>query len=115
MALIYHITDMPQWQDALNRGAVRPPSLKAEGFIHFSTAAQLAATVQRHFPHLEELVVLHVPEARVQQHLRYEPATGGELFPHLYAALPLTAITDVSIVLREADGGLDWPPGLLTD
>lgn len=68
------------------------PSLRTEGFIHCSTAAQLPATVERHYPGVADLVVLSVDPDRLAGELRWEESNGGERFPHVYGPIPAGAI-----------------------
>jgi uncharacterized protein (DUF952 family) len=35
--------------------------------------------------------------------IKWEPSRGGDLFPHLYAALPLTAVRSVEPLSDEAE------------
>ena len=64
----------------------------ADGFIHFSTAEQVAETAARHFAGQQDLVLAAIDAAMLGAALRYEPSRGGALFPHLYGTLPLTAV-----------------------
>ena len=57
----------------------------ADGFIHFSTAAQVRDTAAKHFSGQPDLLLVAVPAEAVATHLRWEPSRGGALFPHLYA------------------------------
>ncbi|UZF92275.1 DUF952 domain-containing protein [Bosea sp. NBC_00550] len=93
MPLIYKICPAPLWQEAERNGrfAGAPVDL-ADGYIHFSTAAQLAETVAKHFAGQDGLLLIAIDDARLGPALRYEPSRGGALFPHLYAPLdPKTA------------------------
>lgn len=65
----------------------------ADGYIHFSTAAQLAETLRLHFAGQGGLVLLAVRSADLGTALVWEPSRGGALFPHLYGGpLPTAAI-----------------------
>ena len=55
----------------------------ADGYIHLSTADQLAGTLAKHFTREEGLVLLAL-EADALEPLEWEPSRGGALFPHLY-------------------------------
>jgi len=59
----------------------------ADGYIHFSTAAQAGETAARHFRGQSDLVVLEVEADDLGGAIRWEPSRGGALFPHLYGAL----------------------------
>jgi uncharacterized protein (DUF952 family) len=63
-----------------------------DGFIHFSAAHQLAATLAKYFVGQEGLVLLAVDPARLGPALKWETSRGGALFPHLYAPLDLAAV-----------------------
>ena len=65
---------------------------RADGFIHFSTASQVRASAAKHRQGEPDLLLLEVDAARLGPELRWEEARGGEMFPHLYGALPLAAI-----------------------
>lgn len=56
----------------------------ADGYIHFSTAAQAAETAAKHFADEDDLVLLALEADRLGDDLRWEPSRGGQLFPHLY-------------------------------
>jgi uncharacterized protein (DUF952 family) len=59
----------------------------ADGFVHFSTAAQVAATAARHFADADGLWLVACDDATLGPALAWEPSRGGALFPHLYRRL----------------------------
>ncbi len=61
----------------------------ADGFIHFSTADQLAGTLAKHFAGEDGLTLLAVEADTLGPDLKWEPSRGGALFPHLYRPLRL--------------------------
>ena len=83
-----------------------------DGYMHFSTADQLAETLRLHFAGQDGLVLLAVRTADLGADLVWEPSRGGALFPHLYggpldtAAIaweaPLSVAADGSCILPEA-------------
>jgi len=121
-----------------------------DGFIHFSTAAQLAETARKHFAGVSDLVLLAVDVAALNEPLsphpvplpmgegtvlqtlcpvqesllpwgegqdegcalRWEPSRGGDLFPHLYAELPISAVKSVTLIALAEDGTPIVPAGL---
>ncbi|MEB3168828.1 MAG: DUF952 domain-containing protein [Synechococcaceae cyanobacterium] len=104
---LYHLALRSDWRQACAEGvyrrSTRGRSLEQEGFVHLSAAHQLPATAARFYADLPdgELVLLCLdPQRLAAAHLevRWEPAPGqrssgaGELFPHLYGALPLQAV-----------------------
>ncbi|MCE9637528.1 MAG: DUF952 domain-containing protein [Planctomycetes bacterium] len=81
-----------------------------DGFIHFSTAAQVRATAAKHFAGRDDLLLLDVAVARLDAAaLRWEPARDGSLFPHLYAPLLPGAVIRVRPLPRAADGSHEFP------
>jgi len=92
LATIYKISPAALWQEAERSGAFTgAPVDRADGFIHFSCRQQVAETAARHFAGQADLVLVAVDAAALPA-LRYEPARGGALFPHLYGPLPLSAV-----------------------
>jgi uncharacterized protein (DUF952 family) len=75
-----------------------------DGFIHFSTAAQLAETAAKHFAGQSDLMLVAVDGAALDAGLKWEKSRGGDLFPHLYGALPLSAVRWARPLPDEADG-----------
>ncbi|MCO5091777.1 DUF952 domain-containing protein [Bosea sp. (in: a-proteobacteria)] len=105
MPLIYKICPAPLWREAEARGRFDgAPVDLADGYIHFSTAAQLAETAAKHFAGQDGLLVVAVEAERLGPALRYEPSRGGALFPHLYAALDPQAARWIAPLPRKADG-----------
>ena len=69
------------------------PLDRADGFIHMSTADQVAGTLAAHFAGVEGLVLLRMNVAAIESEIRWEPSRGGQLFPHLYRDLTLADIS----------------------
>lgn len=80
-----------------------------DGFVHFSTAAQLPGTLARHYSGQADLKLIAVDADRLGAALRFEASRGGELFPHLYGDLDLGAVTGVHDIALRADGSHDLP------
>lgn len=83
-----------------------------DGFIHFSTAEQVAETAARHYAGVSDLLLLAVSTDRLGDLLRWEPSRGGALFPHLYGPMPLDAVTRIAPLATDAAGRHVFPPGL---
>ena len=103
MTTIYKICRASEWEEAVRHGAFRGSAVDVrDGYIHFSTAAQVAETAARHFAGQGDLVLVAVDADRLGGNLRWEPSRGGALFPHLYAELPVDAALWVKpLPLRE--------------
>ena len=82
---------------------------RRDGFIHLSTAAQLTATVDKHFAGGDDLHVAEVDLDALGDAVRWEPSRGGEDFPHLYGPLPLNAVVAYSPLERDEDDAVKLP------
>jgi uncharacterized protein (DUF952 family) len=92
-AIIYKICRPDEWVTAEHAGIFRgSPDDRRDGFIHFSTAAQVPGTVQKYFAGESGLLLVAVDAAKLGAALKWEPSRGGALFPHLYGDLSLTAV-----------------------
>lgn len=90
---IYKICENALWREAERAGLFRGAPVDArDGFIHFSTAAQVRETAARHFAGAADLMLIAVETAALGGALRWEVSRGGDLFPHLYGPLPLAAV-----------------------
>ena len=107
---IYKIVPAGLWAEAVAAGRFDgAPVDVADGFIHFSTAGQVAETAARHFSDQADLLLVSVDAAALGAALVYEPSRGGALFPHLYAPLGLTAVTAVRPLPLGPDGRHVFP------
>ena len=108
---IYKICSEAAWREAERRGVFEgAPVDLADGFIHFSTRAQLAETAARHFAGETGLVLVSVDETALGPALRMEPSRGGDLFPHLYGPLSIGAVESVVPLRLGPDGRHVLPP-----
>ncbi len=107
---IFKIVPSPLWIQAEAEGRFDgAPVDLADGYIHFSTAAQARETARRHFSGQGDLLLVAVDAARLGAALRWEPSRGGDLFPHLYGPLPLSAVLQVMPLPLGADGMHQFP------
>ena len=105
-ALIYKIESAAIWAEAVAAGSYAGSALdRADGYIHLSTASQAEATLRKWFAGRSGLIVAAVDAAALADALRYEAARGGDLFPHLYAPLPMSAVRWTRAIRDLADGG----------
>ena len=90
---IYKICEEQLWREAERVGTFCGASVDArDGFIHFSTAAQVRETAARHFEGADGLLLVAVSADALAGALKWEVSRGGDLFPHLYGVLPLAAV-----------------------
>jgi uncharacterized protein (DUF952 family) len=107
---IYKILPRGLWEAAVTAGYFNgSPIDLADGFIHFSTAAQARDTAAKHFAGVTDLLLVAVPAAAMRDALRWEPSRGGDLFPHLYGPLPVAMVSWVKPLPTGADGHHVFP------
>ena len=107
--MIYHIAYPADWAAAQRDGeyltSSRGRTLAVEGFIHASTAGQLAVVANAFYADEDDLVVLVIDEERVGPEVVWEAVPGmTEPFPHIYGPLNPDAVVDVRPLSRDADG-----------
>ena len=108
--VIYKICDAAMWHAAESAREFRGAGIDVkDGYIHFSSADQVAETVAKHFAGAADLVLVAVDAAALGAALKWEPARGGALFPHLYGTLPLSAVLWVKPMPLRADGRREVP------
>jgi uncharacterized protein (DUF952 family) len=92
-ATAFKILTTEQWAQFSRDGAFHgAPIDLSDGYIHLSTADQLQGTLDKHFAGQDGLVIAEVDLSGFGEALKWEVSRGGALFPHLYAALPMSAI-----------------------
>jgi uncharacterized protein (DUF952 family) len=107
---IYKICSASAWREAERHGVYRGSADDArDGFIHFSTASQLAETARKHFAGQADLFLVDVDADALGNALRWERSRNDELFPHLYGELDLGAVTEVRDLRLRPDGTHDIP------
>jgi uncharacterized protein (DUF952 family) len=107
---IYKICEQALWRKAeAERQFGGTPADMRDGFIHFSTAAQLAGTAAKHFAGTSDLILVAVDADALDARLKWEVSRGGDLFPHLYAPLPLSTVQWVKPLPDEVDGRRHLP------
>jgi uncharacterized protein (DUF952 family) len=104
MTTIYKICEAAQWAQAERNGEFCGSAVDvADGYIHFSTAAQIAGTAAKHFAGMSDLVLVAVGAEELGSALKWETSRGGALFPHLYGPLPLAAVRSVHALPLDDD------------
>ncbi|KAG0585756.1 hypothetical protein M758_2G034900 [Ceratodon purpureus] len=100
-AYVYRISPEDEWAAAQAAGALQGGQLDTtSGYIHLSTAAQVAGTLALFYAGRSDLFLLKVNAAKLGDGLRYDEVEGVGLFPHFYGPdgaftpLPLSAVED---------------------
>ena len=111
---IYKIASAAAWSPARLSGQFAGMPIDAsDGYMHFSTAAQLSETLRLHFAGQSDLVLASIRTADLGDSLVWEPSRGGQLFPHLYGGpLPLSAVAWEAPISVAADGSCVLPEGV---
>lgn len=103
--MIYKILPEEEWSAALAAGEFQGSSIDiADGYIHFSTAAQMVETAAKHFTARSNLVLVAVDDAILGDALKYEVSRGGALFPHLFRPLSVSEATWVKPLPLDENG-----------
>jgi uncharacterized protein (DUF952 family) len=107
---IYKICPASAWREAERQGVYRGSADDVrDGFIHFSTASQVAGTAKKHFFGQAALFLIEVDADALGPVLRWEHSRDDELFPHLYGELDLGAVLGVLSMTARSDGSHDIP------
>ena len=110
--LIFKIFRTPEWAALRETGeTLGAPVDLADGFVHFSTAEQVAETAAKHFAGEDGLFLLGLETDTLGEALKWEPSRGGALFPHLYRALKLEDVAWAQPLPLE-NGTHQFPAGL---
>jgi uncharacterized protein (DUF952 family) len=108
--VVYKIVPETLWQKAGQSGVFDGAAIDlSDGFIHFSTADQARETAARHFSGQSGLLLVAVDAQKLGDKLVFEPSRGGDLFPHLYAPLPISAVLWEKPLPLGADGAHVFP------
>jgi uncharacterized protein (DUF952 family) len=110
VGMIYKICPASAWREAERQGVFlgSPVDLR-DGFIHFSTAAQVEETARKHFFGQAALFLIAIDADRLGGALRWERSRNNELFPHLYGELDLGAVIRIISLRTRSDGSHDIP------
>jgi uncharacterized protein (DUF952 family) len=107
---IYKICGREEWRAAEAAGGFRGSAVDLrDGFIHFSTAPQVAETATKHFAKQSDLVLIAVDGDALGTALKWERSRNDDLFPHLYAVLPLAAVRWARPLPDEVEGARRMP------
>ena len=106
---ILHICTEDAWLAAQEAGTYRAASLDTEGFIHCSTPAQVVGSANRYYAGQSGVVLLSIDPHKLTSPLKYERASSGDTFPHIYGPLNVDAVVEVVPFPCDADGAFTLP------
>ena len=106
---IYKICKISEWTRAKKQGKFIGTKKDIEdGFIHFSGEDQVKETLEKHYSKQKNLVLLKVETLKLD-HLIWEQASDGNMFPHLYSSLDLANVVDEYEITIGEDGSHNLP------
>ena len=110
--IIYKIVPADLWREAELAGVFGGAAIDlTDGYIHLSTDIQARRTTELYFRGQDELLLVAVDGGKLGDALKYEASRDGDLFPHLYGPLPLSAVVWKKPLILRTDGLHDFPDG----
>ncbi len=105
---IYKVFTLNEWEVLKAQGnTLGSPDDERDGYIHLSLASQVKTTLDKHFADQDDLVLVTVQAQRLGSQLKWERSREDELFPHLYAQLPLSLC---KLIATRKDASTGWQP-----
>ena len=103
LEFVYKILDKEEWKEAKKNGVYSGTTKDIEdGYIHFSEQQQIQETLKLFYPNQENLVLLIVHTLKLE-HLLWEQASNGDMYPHLYSTLDVKNVVDeFELILNES-------------
>ncbi|PEX82650.1 hypothetical protein CN450_21750 [Bacillus cereus] len=101
MSMITKVITKRNWEVAKTIGEINESSLKEEGFIHCSLFEQALKVAVKHFSDEEEVLLLTIDPSLVQAEIKYELASNGQEYPHVYGVINVEAIIEVVPFFKE--------------
>jgi uncharacterized protein (DUF952 family) len=109
-ASILHIATVADWEKLEETESYVPASFQEEGFIHASLSHQIAGVVDRYYAGRSDLILLVIQTDLLDAEIRFEDLTGtGECFPHIYEAVPTSAVMVAEPLTPGPAGGFQMP------
>jgi uncharacterized protein (DUF952 family) len=106
--VIYKICPAEIWKKAVRAGVFKGAGIDlTDGYIHFSTADQVASTAHLHFNGVEGLVLVLIGTEGLN--VVWEESRGGQLFPHLYEDLDMRFVQTVTPMMLNDRGQHIFP------
>ena len=101
---IFKIIDKEEWNKAKKKGVYGGSKKDIEdGYIHFSEEDQVEETLRIHYPKKDNLLLLKVNAFKLE-HLLWEQASNGDMYPHLYSPLDIKNVKDEFELVLDEEG-----------
>ena len=106
---IFKILDKEEWNNAKKDGKFSGSSKDInDGYIHFSEEEQVKETLRKYYDKQENLILLKVNTLNLE-HLVWENASNGYMYPHLYSTLDIVNVEDEFELILNKDGTHQLP------
>ena len=101
---VYKICTKSEWLEVKNKGQLTGSKKDLEdGYIHFSGDDQVEGTLKKFYLNQKDLILLKIDTLKLN-HLLWEQASDGNMFPHLYSSLDISNIVDEFEIILNDDG-----------
>jgi uncharacterized protein (DUF952 family) len=101
---VYKICTKSEWKDVKNKGQLTGSKKDLEdGYIHFSVEDQVEGTLKKFYSNQKDLILLKIDTLKLD-HLIWEQASDGNMFPHLYSSLDISNVVDEFEIILRDDG-----------
>jgi uncharacterized protein (DUF952 family) len=101
---VYKICTKSEWKDVKNKGQLKGSKKDLEdGYIHFSVEDQVEGTLKKFYSNQKDLILLKIDTLKLD-HLIWEQASDGNMFPHLYSSLDISNVVDEFEIILRDDG-----------
>ncbi len=104
LEFIFKIIDKEEWYKAKQTGSYDGSDKdKKDGYIHFSEEDQITETLKKYYQNKDNLILLKV-NAFELEHLLWEQASNGDMYPHLYSPLDIKNVKDEFELILDENG-----------
>ena len=101
---VYKICTKSEWKDVKNKGQLTGSKKDLEdGYIHFSVEDQVEGMLKKFYCNQKDLILLKIETLKLD-HLIWEQASDGNMFPHLYSSLDISNVVDEFEIILRDDG-----------
>ena len=112
LEFIFKVIDKDEWQKAKQTGTYNGSEKDIkDGYIHFSEEQQVKETLNKYYKNKENLILLKVHTLNLE-HLLWEQASNGDMYPHLYSSLDVKYVKDEFELILDKDGNHHLPKNL---
>ena len=106
---VYKICTKSEWKKIKYKGQLIGSEKDLEdGYIHFSGEDQIKGTLKKFYSNQKDLILLKVDTLKLD-HLLWEQASDGNMFPHLYSSLDISNVVDEFEITLNDDGSHNLP------